>query len=285
MKFSEQAISARRYRIQRQSLLGERFGAPKFFRAEFGPSRNDGLIIRVSQCRIGVGVVGIQIDGTLEELACLVVAVTRIMGECIAAAQNVPVTAARFLVGFARTRSRSTRVRLTAASPTTRLAILSCTAKMSSPSTSYISDQTFRPVVGSETPTRTRLPARNGYCPRADNAHSAGANISRGAFEFLNWKLADFEIDEQVRKATKRGNDVFGGPVAEKIMAGIARQVLERQHRHRGTPCDASGCGEARHVDRLCHRALTRAGPSPAGVQRPRNKACRNNCGGPNSAN
>ena len=88
MELGEHAISARRCRIQRQSLLGERFRAREFFRAEFGPSRNDGLVMRVAQCRIGVGVVGIEIDGTLEELACLVVAVTRIMRECVAAAQN-----------------------------------------------------------------------------------------------------------------------------------------------------------------------------------------------------
>ena len=185
--------------------------------------------------------------------------------------------AARLLVGFARTRSCSKRVSFTAAAPTTRLAILSCTAKMSSPSTSYVSDQTFRPVVGL------------GQCGADPNA-IAGAtdaaieqiariqqasDFGRRGIRVLERKARRFRDDEQVRKAAERGNDVFGDPVAEEIMAGIARQVLERQHRHRGTPGEASRCGEARHFDRLCRGAKPEQLAAAACVKRPRNKTHR----------
>ena len=110
--------------------------------------------------------------------------------------------AARLLVGFARARSRSKRVSSTAAAPTTLLAMVSCTAKISSISALYVSDQTSRPVVASInwTPTRTRLP-RVECCRRADSAHSEGDRFLQGRlFEFLNGKLEDFEMTSRFEK-------------------------------------------------------------------------------------
>jgi len=40
-----------------------------------------------------------------------------------------------------------------------------------------------------------------------------------------------FGYDEQVRKAAERGDDVLGDAVTEEILTGVARQILEWQHR------------------------------------------------------
>jgi hypothetical protein len=37
--------------------------------------------------------------------------------------------------------------------------------------------------------------------------------------------------DEQVRKAAERSDDILGDAVAEKLLTGVARQVLKRQYR------------------------------------------------------
>jgi len=54
-------------------------------------------------------------------------------------------------------------------------------------------------------------------------------------FRSLNWKL--------VRKAAERGDHVLGDPVTKKVLAGIARQVLERQDGHGWATREASRRG------------------------------------------
>ena len=186
-------------------------------------------------------------------------------------------------VGFARTRSCSKRVSFTAAAPTTRLAMSSCTAKISSTSASYVSDQTMR--------ARRRLGQfdadPNAIAGATDAAIEQIARIQEATdfggrgVRVLERKAGRFRDDEQVREATERGDDVFGDAVAEEIMAGIARQVLERQHRHRGTPGETSRCGEARHFDRLGRGAKPEQVSAPTGVKRPDDKTCRHDCSGP----
>jgi len=58
--------------------------------------------------------------------------------------------------------------------------------------------------------------------------------------------------DDEERADTRLpGDDIFGQPVADKILASIARQVIERQHRNGGL------VGQGwRRDGRLCPRAL-----------------------------
>ena len=80
-------------------------------------------------------------------------------------------------------------------------------------------------------------------------------NFCGGGIRVLEWEAGGFRDDEQVRKTAERGNDVFGDPVAEEIVTGIAGQVFERQHRHRRTRLKPSRRGERRHFNGLGCRA------------------------------
>jgi len=51
----EQAVGARRHRIERPGFLRERFGLLEFFLTEFRPSRNDGFEMRAAERGIGLG--------------------------------------------------------------------------------------------------------------------------------------------------------------------------------------------------------------------------------------
>ena len=68
----------------------------------------------------------------------------------------------------------------------------------------------------------------------------------------LELKARRFGGDQQVRKPTERVYDVFGDPVAEKILTGIGGQVLERQRRDRcalGQSCRYSERRDHRRSD------------------------------------
>ena len=47
----------------------------------------------------------------------------------------------------------------------------------------------------------------------------------------LELKARRFGRNQQVREAAERADHILGDPVTEVILAGITRQVLERQHR------------------------------------------------------
>ena len=77
------------------------------------------------------------------------------------------------------------------------------------------------------------------------------ADLARRDIPAFELEAGRFGCDKQIREAAERRYDVLGDPVAKEILSGIARQVLERQHRYRGTPGEASRGGEARNFDRL----------------------------------
>src|SRR5208282_1314666 len=54
------------------------------------------------------------------------------------------------------------------------------------------------------------------------------ANFGRLGLRILERETRGFSDDQQVREAAKRGDDVFGDPVAEEVLPGITGQVLER---------------------------------------------------------
>ena len=80
-------------------------------------------------------------------------------------------------------------------------------------------------------------------------------DLGRCEVPTLELKARRFGGDQQVREAAERGDDILGDSVAEVILAGIARQVLERQHRHRRAARETSRSGKARDIDRLGRRA------------------------------
>jgi hypothetical protein len=114
--------------------------------------------MRAAECRIGVGVVRVEINGALKSSLASSLAL-RVACEKKSRPRSTYSHAARLLVGFARARPCSKRVSFTAAAPTTRLAISSCTAKISTTSASYASDQTCRSVGPSV--NATVLPGRS----------------------------------------------------------------------------------------------------------------------------
>ena len=90
-------------------------------------------------------------------------------------------------------------------------------------------------------------------------------DFGRRQVSVLELKARRFGDDEQVREATEGGDDVLGDPVTKEILAGVARQVLEGQHRHRRASGETRRRSEARDFDRLGRSARTRAalGPHP----------------------
>jgi len=58
----EQAVGARRHRIERPGFLRERFGLLEFFLTEFRPSRNDGFEMRAAERGIGLGILRVKVD-------------------------------------------------------------------------------------------------------------------------------------------------------------------------------------------------------------------------------
>ena len=88
-----------------------------------------------------------------------------------------------------------------------------------------------------------------------------------------------FSRNKQVRKAAERRDDVLGDPVAKIILARIVRQVLERQHRHHGTPGEAARRGEGGDFGSVARRGKRQQFPTDACVKRPGNQTGGDECG------
>jgi hypothetical protein len=95
---------------------------------------------------------------------------------------------------------------------------------------------------------------------------------------FLGRNVPAFELyarrfgrDEQVRKAAKRVDDVFGDAVGEEILAGIRRQVFERQHCYRRALGQTCRDGERR--DNWRRYCRSRRGLTRGQIEDPNNKA------------
>ena len=99
------------------------------------------------------------------------------------------------------------------------------------------------------------------------------ADLGRREDPTFELEARRFRDDEQVREAAERGDDILGDPVTKEILAGIARQVLEGQHRHRRAPREPSRGGEARDFDRLGRGAEPEQFSTSAQVKRPGDKA------------
>jgi hypothetical protein len=88
-------------------------------------------------------------------------------------------------------------------------------------------------------------------------------------------KTRRFGDDEQVREATERGDDVLSDPGAKEILTGIARQVLEGQHRHRKAPGQTMRRSEASDFDwRRRRGAQPEQISAHTRIKRPHSKAC-----------
>src|SRR4029077_141368 len=101
------------------------------------------------------------------------------------------------------------------------------------------------------------------------------SDLGRRKAPTLEWEARRFRDDEQIREVAERCDDVLGHPVTKEILAGIARQVLEGQHRHRWAPCKPCRGGEARDIDRLGRGAEPKRVPTYADMKRPGAKAGR----------